>query len=110
MHNGSIVSFAESQRGTTPNLEIDYIEPRKGMKEAGARPGTILFTGTINEGTIEGHAYIFNPTCGPQAYAVRGPFTDGNRRVVLSGLAPRLDSNCKETGRVPDALRFERLP
>jgi hypothetical protein len=105
-HNGSVMSFEEANG----SLEIDYLEPRNGMMAVGVRTGTMLFLGTEDGDKIEGSAWTFDPRCGPLRYEVEGQLLNNGSRVALSGLSPRVNSNCDVIGQVPDVLRFELMP
>lgn len=86
-----------------------YISPRQRMLDVGAMSGDLLFEGVAKGSTYEGTAYFFNQVCGKTAYQVRGPILGDGRKVILKGLAPRLDNTCSVKGNVPDTLVFELL-
>jgi hypothetical protein len=88
--------------------EIYYQKPRSGMLEAGARPGSLLFRGEVNNGQYLGTAYIFNPHCGPIPYEVKGPILDDDERIMLTGQAPRVGRNCHTYGSYTSNLEFRR--
>jgi hypothetical protein len=104
-HNGSVVYLIAngSQR------EFYYKEPRPGMLEAGARPGSLLFRGQTANGQYFGTAYIFNRRCGQFPYEVKGPILDNYERVVLTGQAPRVGEDCDIDGYITDTLEFTLL-
>jgi hypothetical protein len=104
-HNGSTVSLTAD--GST--REFHYDQPRPGMLQAGARPGSLLFTGKSVNGHYVGTANIFNSHCGQIPYQVSGPILDHHERVVLKGQAPRLDSDCEIVGYFSDTLEFSHL-
>jgi hypothetical protein len=79
------------------------------MLDAGARPGSLLFRGEINNGQYSGTAYIFNLHCGPIPFEVKGPILDDDKRIVLTGEAPRVDRNCRTYGSYMSNLEFRRL-
>ena len=85
-HNGSTLYLIA--RG--PSREFYYKQPRQGMIEAGARPGSLLFSGETANGKYVGTAYIFDRHCGQFPCNVSGPILDNYTRVVLTGLAPRV--------------------
>jgi hypothetical protein len=87
--------------------EFYYDQPRVGMMEAGARPGSLLFRGRSLEGRYIGTAYTFDSRCGP--YEVSGPILHNYERVVLSGQAPRVGSDCRTRGVINDKLEFTLL-
>ena len=93
--------------GTT--REFRYDQPRPGMLQAGARSGSLLFTGRSINGRYLGTAYIFNRECGQIPYPVSGPILVNYERVVLTGQAPRVDANCRVVGYFTDTLEFSYL-
>jgi predicted aspartyl protease len=104
-HNGSTVYLIAN--GSL--REFYYDQPRVGMLEAGARPGSLLFRGRSLEGRYIGTAYTFDPRCGQRPYEVSGPILDNYERVVLSGQAPRVGSDCRTRGVINDKLEFTLL-
>jgi hypothetical protein len=101
-HKGSTVYLiAEGEK-----RDFQYNQPRQEMLEAGAEPGSLLFTGMAVDGRYVGTAYVFSPQCGRIPYQVSGPILDNYRRVVLKGQAPRLDANCRTVGYYTDVLEF----
>jgi hypothetical protein len=105
-HNGSVMSVSE----TNGSIEIDYLEPRAGMKSVGVRPQTMLFYGSKNGNRIEGNAYIFDSRCGPVSYGAEGQFSADGHSLLLSGQSPRVNGNCDVVRSVAEILRFERRP
>ena len=85
-HNGSTMRV--SVEG--PDVAIRYERPRSGLGRIGVRPGTLLFSGRVDEGYLEGESRIFNAKCGEQPYFVYGDFQPG-QSFRLSGAAPVLD-------------------
>jgi predicted aspartyl protease len=83
-----------------------YLEPRLGMVAAGAMPGSLLFDGIAINNSYIGTAYIFNRRCGTVSYKVEGPILDDYRRVELTGMAPRIDTNCHVSSYFEDRLEF----
>jgi hypothetical protein len=105
-HNGSVVYLVANGS----SREFYYDEPRQGMVEVGARPGSLLFRGQTANGEYVGTAFIFNRRCDhPIPYEVSGPLLDDYERVVLKGNAPRVDPNCRIQGYVADTLEFTLL-
>jgi hypothetical protein len=104
-HNGSTLYLMAD--GAT--REFHYNAPRAGMLQAGARPGSLLFTGRSINGRYVGTAYIFNRQCGQLPYQVSGPILDNYERVVLTGQAPRVDAYCNILGSHTDILEFSLL-
>ena len=84
-HNGSVVYLVANGQ----SREFHYQKPRAGMLEVGARPGSLLFRGEIDNGQYSGTAYIFSPHCGQIPFQVKGPVLDNDERITLSGRAPR---------------------
>jgi hypothetical protein len=104
-HNGSVMYLVANGS----SREIFYQKPRPGMLEAGARPGSLLFRGEINNGQYLGTAYIFNLHCGPIPFEVKGPILDDDERIVLTGQAPRVGQNCRVYESYTSNLEFRRL-
>jgi hypothetical protein len=104
-HNASVMYLVAN--GST--RELYYQKPRPGMMEAGARPGSLLFRGQINNGQYSGTAYIFNRHCGPIPFQVKGPTLDNDERIVLTGEAPRVGRNCRAYESYTSTLEFRRL-
>ena len=102
-HNGSILYLIANGS----SRELYYKEPRPGIVEAGARPGSLLFSGKSVRGRYVGTAVIFNSRCGQYRYLVSGPILDSYERVVLTGRAPRIAPDCSVE--VDDTLDFRLL-
>lgn len=102
-HNGSMMYL----RAEGPFREFYYQAPKRGMLAVGARPGTLLFSGRAMGQRYDGVAYIFSRDCGPLGYRVTGPILDNDSRVLLRGMAPRVNRNCAIIGYRPDLLEFE---
>jgi len=104
-HNGSVMYLVANGS----SREIYYQKPRSGMLEAGARPGSLLFRGEVNNGQYLGTAYIFNSHCGPIPYEVKGSILNDDERIVLTGQAPRVGRDCRAYGSSTSDLEFKRL-
>jgi len=104
-HNGSVMYLVTNGS----SWEVYYQKPRPGMLDAGARPGSLLFRGEVNNGQYLGTAYIFNLHCGPIPFEVKGPIVDDNERIVLTGQAPRVGRDCRPYGTHTSNLEFRRL-
>jgi hypothetical protein len=104
-HNGSVMYLVENGS----SREFHYQKPRPGMLEAGARPGSLLFHGQVNNGQYAGTAYIFNPHCGAISFQVKGPVLDNDERIMLTGRAPQVGRNCRTNGSYTNNLEFRRL-
>jgi hypothetical protein len=104
-HNGSVVYLVANGN----RRELRYLEPRQGMLQAGARAGSVLFSGRSVQGRYLGTAFIFNRQCGPTPYEVSGPILNDDRTVILTGLAPRLGADCRVYGYLEDTLKFTYL-
>jgi hypothetical protein len=104
-HNGSVVYLVANGS----SREFYYQKPRPGMVEVGARPGSLLFRGQINDGQYSGTAYIFNPRCGPIPFQVKGPVLDNEERIALTGEAPQVGQNCRTRRYYTSSLEFKRL-
>ena len=104
-HNGSVMYLVENGS----SREFRYQKPRPGMLEAGARPGSLLFRGQVDNGQYAGTAYIYNPHCGAIPFQVKGPVLDNDERIILTGQAPQAGRNCRIRGSYTDDLEFRRL-
>jgi len=104
-HNGSVMYLVANGS----SREIYYQKPRAGMLDAGARPGSLLFRGEVNNGQYLGTGYIFNLHCGPIPFEVKGPVLNDDERIVLTGQAPRVGQNCRTYGSYTSNLEFRRL-
>lgn len=106
LHNGSIMRLEASGN----ERRFYYEAPRAGIRKVGAKPGTLLFKGLLEGSSYSGTAYVFSTDCPPAPYAVEGRVSDGGRRVVLTGKAPRLSASCETTGTRDDTLVFTWKP
>jgi len=104
-HNGSVVYLVANGQ----SREFHYQKPRAGMLDVGARPGSLLFRGEIDNGQYSGTAYIFSSHCGPIPFQVKGPILDNDERIMLTGQAPRLGRNCHANESYTSTLEFRRL-
>jgi hypothetical protein len=102
-HNGSVMYLVTNGA----SREFYYQKPRPGMLDAGARPGSVLFRGEVDNGQYLGTAYIFNTHCGPIPFEVKGPILD-DERIVLTGQAPRVGRSCQTYGSYMSNLEFTR--
>src|SRR6516165_5559965 len=104
-HNGSVVYLVANGQ----SREFHYQTPRAGMLEVGARPGSLLFRGEIDNGQYSGTAYIFSSHCGQIPFQVKGPISNNDERITLTGQAPRLGRNCRANVSYTSNLEFRRL-
>jgi hypothetical protein len=104
-HNGSVMYLVANGQ----SREFYYQKPRAGMVEVGARPGSLLFRGEIDNGQYSGTAYIFSPHCGPIPFQVKGPILNNDERIMLTGQAPRVGRNCRAYESSMSNLEFRRL-
>ena len=101
-HNGSVIYLIAHGAAR----EFHYKEPRAAMAEAGARPGALLFRGTVTNGQFAGTAFIFDRHCGPLPYPVSGPIVDHDERVVLIGEAPLVGAKCRVQGHFTEVVEL----
>ena len=104
-HNGSVMYLVENGS----SREFHYQKPRPGMLEAGARPGSLLFRGQVDNGQYSGTAYLFNPHCGAIPYQVKGPVLGNDEGIMLTGQVPQVGRNCRTYGSYTSNLEFRRL-
>jgi clan AA aspartic protease (TIGR02281 family) len=89
-------------------LQFAYVQPRPGMIEAGARPGSQLFDGRLQGAHISGVARIFSWQCGQFPYRVDGEVSSDGTHITLTGAKPRVDrATCAPKGSTPDVLNFD---
>ena len=106
MHNGSVMR----QEASGDERRFVYEAPRAGIRRVGAKPGTLLFKGTLEGSSYAGTAYVFSTDCPPQPFPVSGRVSDGGRRVVMTGKSPRISASCEVTGSRDDTLVFTWKP
>jgi hypothetical protein len=104
-HNGSVMYLVENGS----SREFHYQKPRPGMLEVGARPGSLLFRGQVDNGQFSGTAYLFNPHCGAIPFQVKGQILDNDERIMLTGQVPQVGRNCRTYGSHTSNLEFRRL-
>jgi len=85
-HNGSRMQVSRAGK----QVQITYQTPRDGIAAQGVGPGTLLFSGTLDENDyLSGMARIFRRGCGVIDYFVYGDFALGHD-FQLTGAAPVL--------------------
>jgi hypothetical protein len=104
-HNGSVMRLESS----ASERRFVYAIPRRGMLDAGAKSGDVVFEGRRDGTTYSGTAYIFNKSCGRVAYRVAGSVAANERRIVLEGQVPVLGPACSVRSRRRDRLQFDLL-
>jgi hypothetical protein len=106
-HNGSAMSLQVSGS----SVKFLYRQPRPGMLEAGAQPGSLLFDGQRSGTQVWGTAYVFSRSCGPQAYSVQGEIFDNGSAAVMRGDAPRVNpTTCQLVDTRQSELVFRAAP
>lgn len=98
-HNGSVVSLEASGA----NRKFVYSVPRTGLP---VKAGTVLFTGRRIGDEYEGTAFRFSSSCPARSYPVRGPVSSDQKKITVSGQAPRMDDSCRIVGSFQDTLVF----
>lgn len=106
LHNGSILRLEAGK----DRRRFTYEVPRKGMREAGAKRGTLLFEGERKGDRYEGTAYVFAKGCAPAPYRVTGNVSLDEQRITMTGQAPRIAEGCRIKGSRKDVLRFDYAP
>ncbi len=101
-HNGSVMRLRAD--GTSRSFE--YVVPRAGLREVGVVAGAVLFEGSKTGDQYSGIAYLFSKSCGRIGYPVKGPASKDQRKIKLSGRAPKRNSKCKTAGHRDDVLVF----
>ena len=96
-HNGSLMRLKASG-----NQRWFYYEvPRRVLRRAGVRRGTLLFDGRKIGDRYEGTARRFSKYCpeAPLEYQVEGPVAPSQTRVTLYG-ERQVQSRCVPTGEI----------
>jgi hypothetical protein len=81
-HNGSVIEWFVVQDAITATYKV----PRKGLAEAGIKPGAKLFEGVYEDSRIVGKAFAFKLGCPRAEYDVIGYQKD--KKIHLDGPAP----------------------
>jgi hypothetical protein len=69
-------------------LQFAYVQPRPGMIDAGAHPGSQLFDGRLQGPHISGVARIFSWQCGQFSYRVDGEVSNDGTHITLNPHSP----------------------
>ncbi|MDX2155554.1 MAG: hypothetical protein SFW09_03505 [Hyphomicrobiaceae bacterium] len=102
-HNGSVMRL----EANGADRRFVYEVPRRGLVEAGVKPGDTVFEGRREGQTYTGAAYIFTRSCGRVGYSVAGNVSADERTVVLEGQAPLMGEDCKPRAYRRDRLQFD---
>lgn len=105
LHNGSLMRL----KAQGNNSWIYYESPRPVLRDAGVRPGTLLFNGVKNGNWYSGTARVFSKHCPgePLEYFVEGPVRGDQRQVTVRGTR-EVFAQCRATGRSKtDILVFD---
>ena len=84
-----------------------FYTPSDDQLKAGAKVGSLRFDGKISESGYAGTAFLYSEKCGRLAFRVSGEIEESDGRVILSGRAPRVDSDCQEVGTTDQKLVFQ---
>ena len=110
-HNNSLMKFEESGK----KRRFVYAHPRKALKAAGVKSGTVLFDGEVKkDGRLSGYAKLFRKGCDPVDYFVEGSYDKNKGEILLLGQVPIYSGDgCKITGYTDSgsasSLRFSRI-
>ncbi|MBB2688991.1 UNVERIFIED_ORG: murein DD-endopeptidase MepM/ murein hydrolase activator NlpD [Rhizobium esperanzae] len=107
IHNCSRVGFVV---GPGDRRAFVYQRPRQGIQDLVASE-PILFTGTLDQGGLQGQATQYSSHCGSQHFNVAGNQTQSgdDKTITLTGTRSRRDINCAVTGSVAETLKFTFL-
>ena len=103
-HNGSLMRLQASGN----KRWLYYENPRTALRNAGVRPGTLLFDGRKSGDWYSGNARVFSRYCPsePLVYFVEGPVRSDQLHVTIRGTR-EVYKQCQPTGRyVTDTLVF----
>ncbi|MEM7568095.1 MAG: hypothetical protein AAF321_12770, partial [Pseudomonadota bacterium] len=103
-HNGSDMAW---ESGPGSRRVVWYWRPREGLRGVGVTPGTLLFEGERVGDRMRGTARLFKADCGVFPYRVEGPIAPGDKRVTMTGTAPRIAPTCEIVGTFEDTLVFD---
>ena len=95
-HNGSLMRLVAQGN----NRWFYYENPRRVLRNAGVRPGTLLFNGVKRGNSYSGTSRVFSKWCNaPLEYYVQGPVSSSQTRVTIRGTRDVYASGCRNTGR-----------
>jgi TPR repeat protein len=108
--NGSYWKSADSimrleARGS--NRKFFFYKPSNAELKAGAKAGSLRFDGKISGKGYKGTAFLYSEKCGRSVFQVSGEIENDDSRVILSGRAPNVDSDCRKFGRTDQTLIFD---
>lgn len=106
-HNGSLMRLKDKGN----NRWFYYERPRKVLRNAGVRRGTLLFNGQKSGNWYSGTARRYSKFCPgtPLEYFVEGPVAPSQTRVTIRGTRD-VSKRCQPTGQVAtDVLVFTYL-
>ena len=106
-HNGSVMRL----RAQGNQRWFYYERPRQVLRNAGVRPGTLLFEGRKSGNWYSGQARRFSKYCpnDPLVYYVEGPVASSQTKVTVRGTR-EVHKRCVPTGQVKtDTLVFTYL-
>jgi hypothetical protein len=89
------------------NRKFFFYKPSGAELKAGAKAGSLRFDGQISGKGYTGTAFLYSEKCGRSAFQVSGEIENDDSRVILSGRAPHVDSNCRKIGRTDQTLIFD---
>jgi serine/threonine protein kinase len=104
--NGSLMSLVE--RGQRRMLYYRF--PRSGLQTEGVGEGTLYFDGQQDGDRYSGMSYLFSARCGAIGYRTIGTISEDRQWIVLEGLGPKVDGNCRIIKRVPLKASIKQQP
>ena len=87
---------------------ILYVNPNAAARQSGVSPGDVLFEGERQGDRYVGTFHQSTDRCGVVTYEVNGYVKNNERQVVVSGLRPIKNRNCRNVDRREVRHVFER--
>lgn len=82
-YDGSVVRLMADG----PERTFVYVAPHAGLRAIGVEAGTVVFTGTTNDGWYAGNIRVPSTACPAQVpeFAVEGPASEDKTQITMRG-------------------------
>jgi len=108
--SGATVSYWKNRMSimrldaTGVSRKFIFFKPSPDQMKAGAKVGSLLFDGQISGKDYVGSAFSYSEKCGREQFPVSGQIKNNASRVILTGMSPLMDRNCRRIGKIKKAL------